>query len=79
MPFFDTVLCNKSTLHGGALKASATHQSHMWAEIESVAENRLFAIHPKCVCAGQLRCNVVRMPLHSHMPNLTNPYTNFEK
>ena len=43
--FFDTVFCNKITLHGGAWKASATHQSHMCAEIDSIAENRLAAIH----------------------------------
>ena len=39
------LFCNKSTLHGGALKASATHQNHMCAEIDSLAENKLVAIH----------------------------------
>ena len=45
VPSFATVFCDKSTLHGGALKASATYQSHLCAEIYSVAGNRLVAIH----------------------------------
>ena len=45
MSYFDTVFCNKFTLHGGALKASATHQSHLCAEIDPAAENELVAIH----------------------------------
>ena len=46
-PFFDTVFCSKITVHGGALKAWATHQNHLCAEIDSVAENKLVAINLK--------------------------------
>ena len=46
--FFGTVFCNKGKLHDVSLKASATHQSHPCAEIDSVAENRLVAHLDPC-------------------------------
>ena len=79
VPSFDTLFCNKITLHGGALKASTTHQSHLCTEIDSVAENRLVAINLKIwYLKFLLRVYVWCCPLNIHCRHDTC-YINVEK